>query len=57
MSESIEQFVWEPQNTRFALLTEDKNGQRNISFYNMYLSKGSTRVAEVNLSCRHALAS
>ena len=57
MSEAIEQFVWEPQNTRFALLTEDKNGHHNINFYNMYLNKGNTRVAEVNLSCTPALCS
>ena len=55
----MEKFEWEPQNNRFAVLTEDKEKRRNISFYNMYTMKGGNRLPEVNLLCKshiHSLA-
>ena len=49
--EKVEQFEWEPQNNRFALLTLDSKNQHNVNFYSIYLMKGNNRVSEVNCLC------
>lgn len=53
LTENVECFEWEPLNSRFALLTQDKKEKHNISIYNMYLNKGNTRVPEVTLLCNY----
>lgn len=48
----MEQLRWEPQGTRFALLTAAASGARNVSFYSVYRQKGGERVNETCLLCR-----
>lgn len=52
LAEKVEQLRWEPQGTRFALLTAAASGARNVSFYSVYRQKGGERVNETCLLCR-----
>ncbi|KAK8819821.1 hypothetical protein WA556_002806 [Blastocystis sp. ATCC 50177/Nand II] len=49
LAEKVEQLRWEPQGTRFALLTAAASGARNVSFYSVYRQKGGERVNETCL--------
>ena len=51
LAEKVEVLSWEPTGYRFALLTQDKNNVRNISFYGTTQQKGHETVNETGLLC------
>ena len=42
---------WEATDERFALLTQDTNGNHNISFYSMFSGVGKQKKPEVKKLC------
>lgn len=47
----MELLRWEPQGSRFALLTTGAAGVRNVSFYSVYRQKNGEKVNETSLLC------
>lgn len=47
----MELLRWEPQGSRFALLTQAAGGARNVSFYSVFRQKGGEKVSETCLLC------
>lgn len=43
--------AWEPQGSRFALLTS-KEGVRNVHFYGVFSEKNGATVNETSLLCK-----